>query len=75
MRHDQIVSAYDKAAPAPGTEERIWRSIEQRLSEETEKASKKLVDAIDGLPTTLDGITKNAQNIVLDAIDINYIIS
>lgn len=38
MRHNQIVSAYDKAAPAPGTEERIWRSIEQRLSEETEKA-------------------------------------
>ncbi len=38
MKHDRIVSAYDKAGPAPGTEERIWRSMQARLSEEAEKA-------------------------------------
>lgn len=54
------ISRYDTLKQFPKTMELMGFK-----TEETEKASKKLVDAIDGLPTTLDGITKNAQNIAL----------
>jgi len=41
MKHDQIVSAYDKAGPAPGTEERIWQKIERQTELDAEKAPRR----------------------------------
>lgn len=54
------ISRYDTLKQFPRTMELMGFK-----TEETKNASEKLVAAIDGLPTTLDGITKNAQNIAL----------
>lgn len=41
MKHDTIVSAYDKAGPAPGTEARIWQKIEGQMELEEENTPRR----------------------------------
>lgn len=60
------ISRYDTLKQFPKTMELMGYK-----TEDTEKATNKLIDAIDGLPTSLDGITKNTQSIALITGDLD----